>query len=188
VLALWRGRPYGEFADHEHLAGEVARLVELHAQARLRRAELLLAADRGEQAAAAFKELTTEDPLREAAWIGLLRALHATGRQAEATAEARRYREHTAQVGLDPSPRYAEVEHEVFATAPPPQRSRRAGTPVPGRLASIVGRQRELEELDALLRQRRLVTLVGPGGVGKTTLALQAARALADDLDDGAGS
>ena len=185
VLALWRGRPYGEFADHELLAGEVTRLVELHAQARLRRAELLLAAGRGEQAAAAFTQLTTEDPLREAAWIGLLRALHATGRQAEATAAARRYREHTAEVGLDPSPRYAEVEHEVFATAPATPRPRRAGTPVPGRLASIVGRHRELEELDALLRQRRLVTLVGPGGVGKTTLALQAARALADELDDG---
>ncbi len=186
VLALWRGRPYGEFSDHEQVAGEVARLVELHAQARLRRAELLFASGRAEQAAAAFKELTAEDPLREAAWIGLLQALHATGRQAEATTEARSYRERTTEVGLDPSPHYAEVEHEVFATAPPARTPRRAGAPLPGRLASIVGRQRELEEVDVLLRRRRLVTLVGPGGVGKTTLAVQVAREIADDLDDGA--
>jgi len=187
ALALWRGRPYGELADHEHVAGEVARLVELHAQARLRRAELLLAAGRSEQAAAAYKELTTEDPLREAAWIGVLRALHTMGRQAEATTEARSYRELTAEVGLEPSPRFVEVEREVFTDVPPAAASpRRIGSPVPGRLSSIVGRHRELEEIGGLLRRRRLVTLVGPGGVGKTTLAVQAAREVSGDLDDGA--
>ena len=203
ALALWRGRPYGEFADHAHLAGEVARLVELHARARLRRAELLLDAGRGEEAATAFKQLAAEDPLREAAWTGLLRALHATGRQAEATAEARRYRETAAEVGLDPSPSFVDAEHEMFTDPPPTAPSERAGapdhagppgratppgrigSPVPARLSSIVGRQRELEEVDGLVRHRRLVTLVGPGGVGKTTLAMQAARAVADDLDDG---
>ncbi len=185
ALALWRGRPYGEFADHGHLAGEVARLVELQAQARLRRAELLLAAGCGEQAAAAYQQLTTEDPLREAAWTGLLRALHATGRQAEATAAARRYREAITEVGLDPSPGFVDAEHEVFTAAPPRASPARTGPPVPARLSSIVGRQRELEEVDGLVRDRRLVTLVGPGGVGKTTLAVQAARLVADDLDDG---
>ncbi len=186
VLALWRGRPYGEFADHEHFVGEAAGLTELHAQARLRRADLLVEADRREEAAAAYRQLATEEPLREAAWIGLLRCLHATGRQAEATTEARRYRELAADVGLDPSPRFVEAEHEVFTTPPPTTERRHAGTRLPGRLSSIVGRQREFEELDALLRSRRLVTLVGPGGVGKTTLAAQAARQIADDLDDGA--
>jgi len=186
ALALWRGRPYGEFAEHEHLAGEVARLAELHAQGRLRRADLELAAGEHEESAGAYKELVVEDPLREAAWIGLLRALHAAGRQAEATAEARRYREHTAQVGLDPSSQFVEAERRVFSTARPAPAPRRAGSRVPGRLSSVVGRQRELEELGGVLRSRRLVTLVGPGGVGKTTLALQAARQVADDLDDGA--
>ena len=186
ALALWRGRPYGELADHEHVAGDVARLVELHTQARLRRAELLLVAGRGEEAAAAYKQLTTEDPLREAAWTGLLRALHAAGRQAEATAEARRYRERAAEVGLDPSPGFIEAEHEVFTTSPPTASPGRASAPVPGRLSSLVGRERELEEIGGLLRRRRLVTLVGPGGVGKTSLALEAARAIADDFDDGA--
>ena len=186
VLALWRGYPYGEFSDHEHFAGEVARLTELHAQARLRRAELLLAAGRGDEAAAGYKQLTVGEPLREAGWIGLLHALHATGRQAEATTEARRYREQTAEVGLDPSPRFVEVEHEVFTSAPPTVTPRPARSPVPGRLSSIVGRQRDLAEIDALLHRRRLVTLTGPGGVGKTTLAIQAAREVAPEVEDGA--
>ena len=185
VLALWRGHPYGEFTDHEEFAGEAARLIELHAQARLRRAELLADAGRGEESAAAHRELVTQDPLREAAWIGLLRSLHATGRQAEATTEARRYRQLTADVGLEPSPRFLDAEHEVFTT-PPPTVQRPVGARIPGRLTDIVGRERELEETDALLRRRRLVTLVGPGGVGKTTLALQVARTIAADLDDGA--
>ncbi len=185
ALALWRGRPYGELADHQHVAGEVARLVELHAQARLHLAEMLLGTGRGDQSAAAYKELTTEDPLREAAWIGLLRALHAAGRQAEATTEARSYREATAEVGLEPSPRFVEVEREVFTTSPRLVETKRTRSLVPGRLSSIVGRQREIEEIGALLRSRRLVTLVGPGGVGKTTLAVEAARAVEQDLDDG---
>ena len=186
ALALWRGRPYGELSDHERFAGEVARLTELHTRARLRRAELLLAAGRGEEAAAAYRQLVTDDPLREEAWIGLLRALHTTGRQAEATAEARSYRERTADVGLEPSPRFVQAEREVFTTSPPAPLPRRRRSAVPARLSSIVGRQRELARVDALLHDRRLVTLTGPGGVGKTTLALQAARQAVDRLDDGA--
>lgn len=184
VLTLWRGRPYGDFVDHHHLAGEVAGLVELYAQARLRRAELLLTAGQVEPAAVAYKELISEDHLREPAWIGLLRALHTAGRQAEATAEARSYRELTADVGLDPSPRFLEAEREVFTSAPPAGAPRAATSLLPRRLSSIVGRQREVEEVDALLRRRRLVTLVGPGGVGKTTLARQVARQAMHGLDD----
>jgi predicted ATPase/DNA-binding SARP family transcriptional activator len=186
VLALWRGRPYGELADHEHVAGDAAALLELHAQGRVRRAELLLAAGRAEEAAAAARQLITDEPLREAAWIVLVRALHATGRQPEATGEARRYREVAADLGLDPSPRFVDAEHEVF-TSPPPRAAPPDRRPsIPERLSSLVGRQRELEELDGLVRSRRLVTLTGPGGVGKTTLAEQVARQVADELDDGA--
>jgi predicted ATPase/DNA-binding SARP family transcriptional activator len=185
LLAMWRGPPYGDMAAHEHFAGEVARLEELHARGRLRRAELLSTAGRVEEAAAAYTELVGGDPLREAAWIGLVRALHAAGRQADAVAEARRYREHASAVGLEPSPRFLEAEHELFTTAAPAVVTRRPSSAVPDRLASIVGRQRELEEVEGLLNRRRLVTLVGPGGVGKTTLALEAARHVGDDLRDG---
>ncbi|MBL8163515.1 MAG: tetratricopeptide repeat protein, partial [Anaerolineae bacterium] len=58
----------------------------------------------------------------------------------------------------------------------------------PLHLTSFVGRTREIAEVAALLRQKncRLLTLVGPGGAGKTRLALEAARQRASDLRDGA--
>ena len=186
ALGLWRGRPYGEFADQEHFAGEVARLTELHAQGRLRRADLLLAVHRHDEAAAAYTELVAEEPLREAAWTGLLRSLHAAGRQAEATAEARHYRELLRDVGLDPSPRYLEVEREVFTTTPPAVVRSPGIASLPTPLVSLVGRDEELARVDGLLRSRRLVTLTGPGGVGKTALALRAAQQVADELTDAA--
>src|ERR1700751_5067711 len=55
--------------------------------------------------------------------------------------------------------------------------SRRAGN-LPAETTSFVGRRRELTELRQKLTQARLITLVGPGGVGKTRLALRAARDL----------
>ena len=186
ALGLWRGRPYGEVGKLEHFAGEVARLTELHAQGRLRRADLLLAEHRNDEAAAAYTELVAEEPLREAAWTGLLRALHAAGRQAEATTEARRYRELLRDAGLDPAPHHLEVEQEVFTTTPPAVGGSPGAASLPTPLASLVGRDDHLEQLDGLLRARRLVTLTGPGGVGKTALALRAAQQVADELTDAA--
>jgi predicted ATPase len=57
---------------------------------------------------------------------------------------------------------------------------------LPAELTSFVGRASELTELDALLAQSRLSTLTGAGGVGKTRLALRAARRAQDRFPDGA--
>jgi predicted ATPase/class 3 adenylate cyclase len=57
---------------------------------------------------------------------------------------------------------------------------------LPMELSSFVGRERELDEIRALLASTRLVTLTGPGGTGKTRLALQVAASLADEYPDGA--
>lgn len=57
---------------------------------------------------------------------------------------------------------------------------------LPSRLTSFIGREEELEELDELLTERRLVTLTGPGGIGKTSLAIEAARRVAARFADGA--
>jgi predicted ATPase/transcriptional regulator with XRE-family HTH domain len=79
-----------------------------------------------------------------------------------------------------------------FATDPPADLSRPqvlAARPhnLPAPLNELVGREREVEDICALLRQNdvRLVTLTGPGGIGKTRVSLQAAAELLDTLSDG---
>jgi predicted ATPase len=58
-------------------------------------------------------------------------------------------------------------------------------TNLPTQPTPLVGRQRELGEAGALMRSHRLVTLTGPGGSGKTRLALQIAAEVAEDFPDG---
>lgn len=163
ALGLWRGEPFGEFGEHPFFAAESARLREVHAQARERRAAMLLDASRPGDAVADLQAVVAEHPVREPAWMLLLRALHGAGRQAEAVAAAGRYRERLTHEGLEPSPAFGAVEEEIFRT--PPRRTTSSG--LPARLASIVGRDTELAEVVDLVQRRRLVTLVGPGGVGK---------------------
>ena len=66
---------------------------------------------------------------------------------------------------------------------PPPKTLHQTNLPI--QVTPLVGRERELAEAGALLREQRLVTLSGPGGSGKTRLALQLAADSVDDFPDG---
>src|SRR5262245_19527964 len=65
-----------------------------------------------------------------------------------------------------------------------PRRGRRSRQPLPAELSSFVGRRRELLEIAGLLARNRLLTLTGPGGVGKSRLALRAATHLQRRFED----
>lgn len=78
--------------------------------------------------------------------------------------------------------RLARAEHEGIAALRAPA-ARKGNLPVPP--AAILGRAADLAMLQTLLASERLVTLTGPGGVGKTRLAVEAAHALADRFPDG---
>ncbi len=77
------------------------------------------------------------------------------------------------------------------ATAPPGEQGARAPrirlTPLPVPATALIGRERERAQVAAALTASRLVTLTGAGGTGKTRLALQAARHVADHFADGVG-
>lgn len=57
---------------------------------------------------------------------------------------------------------------------------------LPAQRCELIGREAELREIDAILSARRIVTLAGPGGIGKTRLAIEAARRLQSKFADGA--
>ncbi|MHB8816092.1 MAG: ATP-binding protein [Steroidobacteraceae bacterium] len=68
---------------------------------------------------------------------------------------------------------------------PGPQAPRSRPTNLPAPVSDFIGRETELRELRELVRQSRLVTLVGTGGIGKTRLGLEAARATLEEFPDG---
>src|SRR5262249_56982820 len=96
-------------------------------------------------------------------------------------------------LGLDPGPGLAALYQAILEQAPglrgipaPPTLAARPRTNLPAMLTNVVGRTAAVAELRALLSERRLVTLTGPGGVGKTRLALETAAQSADAFPDGA--
>jgi predicted ATPase/DNA-binding SARP family transcriptional activator len=169
AVTLWRGPalvdlPYGD--------AQAARLEELRLAALEDLVEAELASPAG-TSVAELQALVAANPLRERLRGQLMRALHATGRQAEALAEFEDTRRLLAdELGADPSPELSRTHLAILRSDPAP---RRAG--LPAQLTSFVGRADELDRLRAP-RSARLVTILGPGGTGKTRLAIEAARGL----------
>ncbi|MGW4961982.1 BTAD domain-containing putative transcriptional regulator [Nonomuraea sp. NPDC004186] len=118
ALGLWRGTPYGEFAEEPWAVTEVSRLRELRLVALERRANVLLELGRAQ---AVITDLETEavaNPLRERLWSLLALALYRTGRQAEALGVLRHAAELLAdQLGLDPSPELRALEQDILRQA-----------------------------------------------------------------------
>ncbi len=69
--------------------------------------------------------------------------------------------------------------------SPGPGAERQIPTNLPAPVSDFIGREPELREVHELLRHSRLVTLVGTGGIGKTRLGLEAARATLEEFPDG---
>ncbi|MGH7687614.1 MAG: BTAD domain-containing putative transcriptional regulator [Candidatus Dormibacteria bacterium] len=197
-LSLWRGQAFGELAEHNYLRAVAARLEERRNLASEARAAALLRIGRGGEAVAAAAGLARDQPLREAPRALLMTALTVCGRQAEALDVYRDFcRTLRDEVGLDPSPALADLERRILRHEPLPSA---ADDSLPARLprrpsgqrslpefaTSFVGRGPDIAALHEMLAAGRLVTVVGPGGVGKTRLAVEAARTLtADAFPDG---
>ncbi|USX54907.1 BTAD domain-containing putative transcriptional regulator [Lentzea sp. HUAS12] len=164
ALALWRGDALADVREAP-FAGPTA--------ARLEEARLSAEEDRGELNVAALTALHEKHPLRERLAGLLMRALCAQGRQSDALRVYAEVRGRLAdELGVDPSQELQDVHLAALRgeLGPRPVVDR-----LPVRLTSFVGRDDELAEIAALLGQARLVTLVGPGGAGKTRLATEIA-------------
>jgi predicted ATPase/DNA-binding SARP family transcriptional activator len=191
ALGAWRGPALTDVGDDEFACAPVARLAELRSAATLDRiaADLALG-ESGPALIGELRELTAADPLAERPAALLMRALASIGRQAEALAVYQRARDQLAEhLGVDPS---AQLEQAHLAVLRQEIRvhaddDRAALTPAGGARpaaarrppTSFVGRDADVADVLKKLAAGRLVTLTGPGGVGKTRLAAEAAAQLA---------
>jgi predicted ATPase/DNA-binding SARP family transcriptional activator len=129
-----------------------------------------------------LESLVAVHPLRERLWVLLITALYGAGRQSDALAASRRVAGVLAdQLGVDPGPELAALESQVLRHDPalaPAARSAPAAQPrgnLPVLTTPLAGRVDDLTALVQALDRSRLVTVVGPAGVGKTRLAVEAA-------------
>lgn len=197
ALALWRGPALAEFADsaagaEQAWAGELTRWAQLRLTALEDLAETRLELGEHSALATELAEPVARNPYRERLHAAYFRALHGAGRHAEALAAYARLRNRLAEeLGADPGQQLLDL-HRAMLARDPALDPVPDPVPPPGRLPepvdALVGRERPLRDLAALLAQHRLVTLTGPGGVGKTRLALAAGAALTHRTEAGDGA
>jgi predicted ATPase/DNA-binding SARP family transcriptional activator len=182
AVRLWRGAALADVAGAPFAAPVVTRLAEVRLAVAEDRAEVEIALGRSADALAELDHLVAAHPLRERLVAVRMRALSSVGRTADALTDYQRTRTALAEeLGVDPSAELRAAHLDVLR-GPAQARSTpsRGRADLPAPLTSFVGRSAELAEAAALLGDRRLVSLVGPGGAGKTRLAVElAARAAA---------
>ncbi|MBB4935001.1 putative ATPase/DNA-binding SARP family transcriptional activator [Lipingzhangella halophila] len=194
ALALWRGPALADFRDEPFARSLVTKLEQERLAVQEEHAETRLTL--GEHAAVSgdLGELVAEHPLRERLRAAHMRALYRAGRQSEALDSFHDLRSRLAdELGLDPGPDIVALHQAILEQRPemgPPSPretetaaqgpSATRGGNLPSPPTELVGRDTALADVRALLRTNRLVTLSGPGGSGKSRLAVAAALATED--------
>ncbi|MFF9912577.1 ATP-binding protein [Streptomyces sp. NPDC013457] len=181
ALGLWNGPALADLPGRD---GDplVVRVEQRHTHARRDRLTAAVALGEADTALPSLEALAAEHPMDEPLQALRIRALRAAGRAAEALEAYEKVRTLLAdRLGADPGSELRSLHAELLAGQEPAGRP----LPPPARLTSFVGRGGELESLMTELGERRLVTLLGPGGVGKTRLALEAAGGTAERQPDG---
>ncbi len=184
-LALWRGPALAEFDGDGVLRREAVRLEELRLGAIEDRIDADLRLARHLDVVAELGTLTATHPLRERLHGQLMLALYRAGRQGEALRAFQRAREVLAdELGLDPGTELKQLESAILEQEPSldlPMATARerpsTRTNLWRELSTFVGRADDVAALTELSATGRLVTVVGPGGAGKTRLAVEAAMA-----------
>jgi predicted ATPase/DNA-binding SARP family transcriptional activator len=187
ALELWRGPALHGLTDTPWFSGEARRLESLRVDALEEQFEAALALGEHREIVTALRAALEENPFRERLWGQLMLALYRSGRQPdalEAFHEARRVL--SDELALEPGPELRRLQEAILAhdpaIAPVPVAPRPPGN-LPAPSTSFVGREQDVGQVIELLREHRLVTLTGPPGVGKSRLAVEAARLLEAEAD-----
>ena len=196
ALELWRGEPFGGCALVDALQARRTWLEELHSQAVEGHLDAELRLGHHNDLIGELEHHVQTAPLRERLWEMLALALYRSGRQAEALRACRRARDRLIdELGISPSVALIELEQRILAQDPtlvwtPPHSDERTVDATTGnlpfRLPRLIGREVELRALVKEVVAGSAVTVVGPGGMGKTRLALQVAAEAVAGFRDGA--
>ncbi|OLZ69340.1 AfsR family transcriptional regulator [Streptomyces sp. IMTB 2501] len=182
ALALWRGPALADLPDH---TAEAARWETRRLDALRARHTAALALGHAVQSLPELTALCDDHPLDEPLQALRLRSLRGAGRPAQALAAYEDVRRLLAdRLGSDPGPELRALHTELLTEAPGEPERRVLGN-LPARLTSFVGRESDIEAIGADLTTARLVTLLGPGGAGKTRLSQEAADAVRHTARDG---
>jgi len=196
ALGVWRGQPLGGVSTHSLLDSERARLEEERLAAVIEGIELDLELGRQGELLGQLEALVIAHPFAERLVELQMLALYRCGRQADALAAFQGARRRFVdELGIEPSQPLRDLHENILRHADtlgaepgpaPPSVAGGRRLPVPPN--RTIGRDRDVVAIDERLRAGpvRLLTLTGPGGVGKTRLALEAARAVEADFADGA--
>jgi predicted ATPase/DNA-binding SARP family transcriptional activator len=198
ALALWHGPALGDFHYRRFAQAEIARLEELRLAALEDRIDADLASGRQGELVGELEALVQANPLRERLRAQLMLSLYRCGRQADALEAYQQARQALVDgLGIEPARSLRELHQQILRQDEDLDSAQRARESAPRLQAGLseppfaldrlVGRERELEEVGELVRgDVRLLTLTGPGGTGKTRLALEVARSSAPAFDEGA--
>lgn len=207
ALALWRGDPLSDFVAEHWATAEAAGFAEVRLGALTERAQIALALGRHQEVVADLEPLVARDPTLESLTGLLMVALYRGGRQADALEAYRRTRDLLDEsLGLEPSLTLRSLHERVLrqdealgaqpeltpatVTVSSTRRRVEAGTASPTNLPTVVrpliGRDAQLDSLTELVRGSRLLSLIGPGGAGKTSLALATVVRTSGAFPDGA--
>jgi predicted ATPase/DNA-binding SARP family transcriptional activator len=186
---LWAGDPLADLDDFPFVRTARRDLVQTRRRVVERLAELRLAADDPRSALAALSPLLAATGAHESTLLLAARATARLGRSAEALELIDGLPALDSLAAGSPATGAAALrqaivrfDSTVSPRVPSGQPVGRRGIPLP--LSSFIGRVEELAEIAAARRSARLVTLVGPGGVGKSRLAIESARRVQHPEDD----
>lgn len=196
ALALWRGTPYGVFADEQWAQPAVARLRELRDQLQELRIEALMECGSLDLALSDLPPLIAAQPFREHRRALQIQALHRSGRGEQALQAYQEVRRTLAdEVGIEPGVELQSLHRKILDNDPSLTRparptettstARMNHVRLPPTLTALVGRESALPRMAELVRQQHLITIVGPAGGGKTRVAIEVARTVAPDFADG---
>ena len=196
ALDLYAGELLPEDRYEEWAEGPRRRLQEAYLSLLFTLARLREEHDDLDAAAEVWRRAVAEEPVREEAHVGLMRAHALEGDRAAALAQFVALEKGLLrELGTEPSASSRALRDDIASGTFDPHKTRHGKIP-PDELVSdhhnlsaartsFVGREREMLEVKRALAMTRLLTLIGAGGSGKTRLALEVARELVAVYRDG---